>query len=253
MIRRTLWILALALLTSPAHAQLCLSVGACPDNSGATGNAPVDCAGVGGSLTVLGTWAPEENVPALASVIGRLQLVVAGDLGSDAAFWLFDPAYAGEAGANALTVSPLRPATGCNAPAYLDVWNASGSSALVAAVETSPSIEVIAFNCSRPTSIAVTQGQRVFVVQLLIDLSRSAEGNGGEAGCSRPVCLAWDSLRLFDANGAETYGGSSGYSSSPFGASQGISPRLGLNGGGNLCAAVPTRPATWGRLKSLYR
>lgn len=232
------------------HGGIDLSVGACPDNPGASPSGTLDCA-AGNTLAILATWAPDVDIQQLAGIEGRIFVEVGGDLETTASFWNFNsldpPAGCGR---DNLSLSEIRP-SGCDAPEYLDAWNVPGSLHDIAAAQRSPQQLEIAFAASRPSGIAVTQGQRVFGAQLLVALH--ADGENGCAGCQLPVCVYWHVGRpgSWDANEDARLD----WMSAPtgYGASQGISFAVGLNGGTGLCSAVPARRTTWGQLKTLYR
>lgn len=225
-----------------------LSLDACPDNAGAIASTTVDCA-AGGTLTILATWAPAQAIPDLVGIDALLKLAVGGDLNSNAGFWNFDPAsgLSFPCDPNRLSTSQLRPPTGCDAPDYLDAWNANGSLGQIACGDRAPILEEIAFACARPSPLSVVAGQRVFGAQILIDLTIP---DGTCPGCTLPVCINW-----FAAHPASNGAVSPDELRAPtgYGAAQGISNLLTFNGGTGLCAATPARRSTWGQLKTLYR
>src|SRR5438045_2560887 len=131
--KRTLLALAaILLLASSAFASgVDLSVHACPGNAGVSSDAgTLDCAS-GQVLTLYAVFQPVAAIPDLVEVDMRFDLVVDGDLTSDATFWNFehnDGAPNNEAG---LTANRQRPATGCSG--YTNTWSAPGAGDAVAA------------------------------------------------------------------------------------------------------------------------
>jgi hypothetical protein len=68
-------------------------------------------------------------------------------------------------------------------------------------------------------------------------------------GCGAPAAMVWNTgvINQLDSGGSEL---PPALVESTYPAA---SPCAGLNGGDSACATTPTRPMTWGRLKTLYR
>jgi len=230
----------LALFATPAHAVgIDMTVGACPGNAGASADAgALDCAG-GQSLTLLCTFMPNESIPDLVGVDVRWDLVVAGDLFSDAAFWEMETANPA-----ALASDPHPPATGC--PNYAYVWGDSGGSATLG-FPLYPSrlrIAAIAYN-GRGQGAAVTANQRIFALSLIILTANSTQAGGALPGCDKPVCIALSGIvpRAISGNDGTTLSNPSVFGTI-----------VSVNGGATgVCLATPARRHTWGQLKTLYR
>jgi len=101
-------------------------------------------------------------------------------------------------------------------------------------------------------------GQEYFSFNLVINNLKSA-GLGSCAGCSDPVCIVFNSLNLttpIAANNVKFSGPTNGTDSN-FATWQGgagvITNPPGGGGGSGCPAATPTKNATWGQVKSLYR
>ena len=74
-------------------------------------------------------------------------------------------------------------------------------------------------------------------------------GTGSCAGCSDPVCIVLNSIKITAGGGAnDEFIGNARSAGSNVVTWQG-----GVGGGGAGCAAVPVRNRTWGAVKSLYR
>jgi hypothetical protein len=246
---------AMALVASPAFAiGIDLTVNACGNNAGSSGDAgALDCVG-GGSVTLLGAFQPAEiyNTATNGGLVGVdmiFDMQVAGTLSSSgtAAFWDWDQVDGcnSTTTTTALSINHKAPAAGCTG--YLNVWNVSNAAAGAAAGRRSLNTQRIAALIARPSTNPANTvvDQKLFGIQLLIDGSQSLEsGLGVCGGCPVAAGIVWNSCVPATFQGGPTI------------ALTGPSLAgncVGINSGGNLCAAVPTRRHTWGQLKSLYR
>ncbi len=266
----------LAGATSLANAGgLALTVAACPNNPGALGGSAsiadcfppacgppdhggisfsgpsvLDCAS-GQPLVVLATWEPNESIPDLSNLDGTLQLYAPGNIVGPSLdqtpFWNFDPAGCNT---SALSSSQLRPATGCGAPSYVNTWGVASSGTAIGAGQYTSTGGRIVFTCYRPSGLAVSAGQRLFGVQIIVDGSTALEAGGTCAGCcsSGGVGLQWVEGRpgSFGALNPTSVTGT-------FVADGSATDAIGLFPTPGSCASVPVHRPTWGRLKSLYR
>lgn len=235
---------AMALVAATAFAGgVDLSVGGCPGNAGVTGGAQTyDCTS-GAGITMVVTFAPNENISDLVGIGGIVDAQAAPDL-TTSGFWNFDPAGCNPA---ALANSHVRP-SGCTSPVYTATWSVSGSGEGIACVNRGPAIERMAFTCFRPSILSVTAGQKLFGTTISIDGTTATEAGGTCAGCPNAFFLVVNDLAP-SSNGATVttdLGGGTG-------SVAGIDNTMGWQGGLALCCAVPTHKHTWGQLKSLYR
>lgn len=236
-----------------------LTYGACPDNvgvipggqgeNGSFDGPTIDCAS-GQAIVILGTFATDEDVSTLMGLDCDLRAYVdfpVNDLDA-APFWNFAP---DGCNANGLHTSQHKPATGCDAPLYTDTWNDPNSTALIATWRDGNSLR-IALSCIRTTPIAVTAGERLFGMQIVIDGAAAEEAGGTCPGCCRTTFgLVWTQGTPQSSN--------SGQFPTPLnaptgrGVSQSVSNTMGIKGGGPSCSPVPTRRQTWGQIQALYR
>ncbi len=228
----------------------CNSEGICgdPNFSDFTGPSVIDCTS-GAPIVILVTWAPNENITDLANLDARFTVQFpangSGENLDQSTFWNFDPAGCDR---SALGSSHLRPAEGCNAPDYLDVWNVPGGGSAIGAEKVSPTLLRIASTSYRPTPISVSAGQRLFGLQIVIAVSNSAERGGS---CSS--CCTTGGVGIGGVGNPGSFGASSPTKiDTPMGNS-GFSSAIGLFNSPAACAAVPTINRTWGQLKTLYR
>lgn len=92
----------------------------------------------------------------------------------------------------------------------------------------------------------VVAGTEYFAMNLLISNAKTV-GTGSCAGCSTPVCLVLNSIKLTQPVGVGDV-----LIGNPAG-NNAITWQGGAIDGGGCPAAVPTRNTTWGAVKSLYR
>ncbi len=266
-------LLAFAFPATAIAGSIALSVGGCPGNVGAlggdatrvpedcghnpfcsgtdysnfTGPRAIDCS-TGDPIVILATWTPNEDIPDLSNLDGSLKIETDGDL-TQSTFWNFDPV-----GCNvtALSSSQLRPASGCDAPDYLDAWNAPGSGSAVGGALSSPTKEKLSFTCYRPTPLSVTAGQKLFGIQIIVDVSKSADRGGTCSSCCTAgnLGIGWEVARpgSLGSSVPTNISWANGFSLAP-----GFTDAVGLFSTAAACAAVPTTRHTWGQLKSLYR
>jgi hypothetical protein len=234
-------------MVTSAHALggIDLSVNACPGNAGAVGDVmPIDCAS-GLGFTVLGTWAPVEDLPGLTNLDGIMEIYAQEDLDGTGAFWNFD-----EHGCNSLALhsSEGRPASGCSSPVdYTDAWASEAGGTAIAAGRVSPHIVRIGFTCYRTSLLSVQADQKLFGIQLIVYGGNAAEAGGSCQGCSSPASIVWNQAEPGDTSvlASQLTGGTGHY--------PGFGNCMAINNGPGLCGVVPTRKRTWGQLKSLYR
>lgn len=198
MIHLLLAMLAAMIATSASASGVDLTVNACPGHAGASNDAgTLDCAG-GATLALLTTFQPVEPINDLASVNVRLRIDVPfGDVNYSASFW--DLQVANSA---ALSVTPNRPVGGCSA--YLNTFGGTGSgSAALGRVVRTWSVEVglLAYAAA---PVAVTANQKLFAMQVLLDLSTSIEAipGGSGNGCNLPVTFEVIQLTPVSASNA---------------------------------------------------
>jgi hypothetical protein len=238
--KRLLWAIALLplLATSALAAGADLSVFACPGDAAASASAgSLDCAG-GSSVTLLLTFMPAEAVSDLVALDVIFDLVVDGDVTTNATFWDFQSANTA-----AITSRHQRPAVGC--ADYTDVWNRSGSGSAWAAALRSPSNVRVATVSYRLTDYAALANQRLFGVQLVLDTHQAIEAGGAATGCTRGVCMVLQQAIPGSAIGSPT---------TVLTAPSVFGNEVTFNGGSTtMCFSVPTVRHTWGQLKSLYR
>ncbi len=225
-----------------------LSVTACPGNPGAVGGdgGTIDCAGTAG-VVVLGTFAPDEEIPDLVGLDVLLKMSVAPDLDAGG-FWNMDPAGCGYQNGGTLAVFSARPPVGCGVPLYLPIWMANGSGGAMAAARTGGSTQSIAIVCWRASTASVASDQRLFGFQLAIDANYSIEAGGVCTGCTNPVCLEWVSARPGSAGALTPTPLTAGTGHYP-----GFGNTLSFNGGSGLCLAMPAPTPLKDGLESLYR
>src|SRR5262245_34814103 len=218
-----------------------LSVGACPGNPGSIGyDIAYDCSS-GGSVVVLGTWSPAENIPSLTNLDGTLEIFFEGLNLDQAPFWNFDPLGCHEGGLN---ISHLR-ADGCSAPvSFTNTFLGQSSGSTLTAARTGPSDLRIYFSCFRSDPVSVVRGQRLFGFQLLIDGTAASEAGGPCEGCCFDPALVWLEGRPGVSDGAIP---------TPLQIPTGFTPGFASDMHFHNCLPVPVRPRTWGQLKSLYR
>jgi hypothetical protein len=218
-----------------------LSINSCPGGAGATSDAgALDCAG-GGTLTMLGTFMPNEALPDLAGIDIVFDMQISGDVNSDATFWDFGNVNAAAVG----SLHTRSTAAGCSA--YTNAWQPSGSGSGSLGVYRSPTIVRVVALCYRPSGLATTANQKLWGIQMSIDASTSVEaGQGGVGtGCSKAACIVLNSIQPRAISGNDGLNLTSG---SVFG------NQVTVNGAAvSQCLAVPTQKHTWGQLKSLYR
>jgi len=237
---------ALALLASAAFAQgIDLSAVACPGNAGVTSDAGViDCAG-GGALVLLGVFQPAEAISDLGALDGAFRLQANGDLSTAAGFWNSDT---GDLGCNPLGLgsSFARPTSGCTG--YTNTFT-SGSASLYQGSRRGPKLIQLGGTCARPSPLVVAANQKMFGVQIIFDLSTSAEAGGSACqGCTLPVAITWNSGTPQSIAGTPT---TALIGPAVFG--QTTTANDGANPIYNLIPGTPTKKHTWGQLKSLYR
>ena len=229
----------LSLLATSAFAVgVDLSVGACPGDAGASADAgSLDCAG-GTNVTVLATFMPAEDISDLVELDMIFDLVVDGDVSTNATFWDFETVNH-----SAISLHHERPTGGCSN--YTDVWNVDGGGAVGGVAISLPSKVRIGAISYRPTKAAVLANQRLFGIQLVLDTHQAIEGTGSAPGCTRGVCMVLQRATPVSAGGLPT---TTLADPSVFG------NQSTFNGGSDsMCFAVPAVRHTWGQLKSLYR
>jgi hypothetical protein len=228
---------AMALVASAAFANgVDLTVGACPGGLGVASDAgTVDCLN-GQVVTFLGTFQPATAIPDLNGIDITFDFTVAGDLTSDANFWDFSAGNAAALG------SAFTRAANCTA--YTNTWP-SGSISGALGVFRTPNIQRIVAAAARSTGLATIANQKLFGIQLTVDASTSAEAGGVAVGCTKAMAIVLNNIQPRTISGVDPQA-----EQSPAGFGQCVTAN---SASGTMCAAVPTRKHTWGRLKSLYR
>jgi hypothetical protein len=231
-----------------------LSFNGCPGNPGAVGGyvAPdggggvgpdIDCAS-GGPIVLIGTWSTDESIPDLVGLDGSIDYQAVGGLDARP-FWNFESGACNE---TALSSSQVR-AQGCSSPVpYRNTWGATGSGSAWLGQRTSADAGRIAFVVYRPFGLAMTAGDLLFGMQIIVDGSTSTEAGGTCAGCCGETDVVWNSATPMSISAVvhTTLVSSTGNFPN-------FSNGLVLRGGSASCGPVPVRPRTWGALKSLYR
>lgn len=258
MIRRPVVIVAIALgfAAAPAAAGpgIDLSVHGCPGNPGATGGyaslsddvvgsgPQVDCAG-GELIALIGTWSPAEAIPDLAALDGTFEVWVRDGLDANP-FWNFEPSGCNEVGFNTSHVRP----SGCSSPAYRNTWGTASAGSAWSFQRTSADRARLYFVVYRPDGIAVAQDELMFGMQILIAGESAIEAGGVCSGCCAKADFLWGSAFPRTLSGAPTTELNASTGRYP-----GFSNGIEVSGNAASCSPVPTRPRTWGALKSLYR
>ncbi len=214
-----------------------VSANACPGVAGSSLVAgDLDCAG-GGTLVLLITFQPQERITDLvaADAVVKLWVGPSGESTSSATFWDFSSANSA-----ALKSSPLRP-LGCSP--YSPAFGVAGSASSVAAHFIDPLRIQIDVNANRPTPVTVLAEQKLFGMQLLVDLGTSLEsGTGSFEGCVDWAFLALTELVPRSASGASVTSFEHTGDLTPYAVVVNPPP-----------PGLPVARQSWGRLKSLYR
>jgi hypothetical protein len=167
------------------------------------------------------------------------------------AWWQFK--NAGTCRINALSVGFLN-ATAINCPDWAADQAAGGLGAYTIG-ERGPNTARIKIVSAVPLAglASLSAGQEYYAFTLSISNQKTV-GSGSCAGCLVPVCLVYNSIKITTPIGANdrTYVGATNGTDSNFATWQGGG--VPVTPGGTGCgAATPTRNATWGAVKSLYR
>jgi hypothetical protein len=100
--------------------------------------------------------------------------------------------------------------------------------------------------CAIPGSTAIDDASEYYIAKVTFTNNRST-GTGSCAGCSDGACIVLNSIQLTQPAGVGNY-----TISNPIVANW-IQWQAGGNIGGQCPGATPTKSATWGSVKSLYR
>ena len=114
----------------------------------------------------------------------------------------------------------------------------------IAPADTASHRRVIVVGGVDPPGVNLAANQEYFVFNLVLDHTTTMDP-GSCAGCTQPVCIVLNSIRITNSAFSVTTLGAPQVPGGNFATWQG--------GVGANCQAVPVRRATWGAIKSLYR
>lgn len=125
--------------------------------------------------------------------------------------------------------------------AVLSNQNHDGS---IAPADTASHRRIFVLGGINPPGPDLVANQEYFLFNLVLDHTTTVDPDAC-AGCTQPVCIVLNSIRLTGGTFLPTTLGSAQAAGGNFATWQG--------GSGANCTAVPSRRATWGAVKSLYR
>lgn len=134
----------------------------------------------------------------------------------------------------------------------VDVWSSTGSAIIQSYLYPRPGGDgrqlrmIIGVGVPSGSSFPLTAGQPYLAAVLSLRFGLTAPP-GECAGCSEPVCLVFNSAEIVRNPGAP------GPGPEPFVTPSPATGNQVTWGNGTACSTVPTRPRTWGQIKSLYR
>lgn len=182
---------------------------------------------------MLVSFAPQERISDLVRADAVIDLAVAGYLNTNATFWDFESVNTA-----ALSSSHLRP-LGC--ASYLNTFAVTGAGSSVSGHVVSLQHIRIDLSAYRPTPVAVLAEQKLFGMQLMIDLGSSLEAGGASTGCGDAATLALTRLTPVSASGS---------TATAFDNTGDLLPHTVQVNPGFI---DPVARQTWGTLKALYR
>jgi hypothetical protein len=258
--RLLLLVLSVVLFASWASARpgIDLSVNhICPGVSGASGLQALDCvalAQAGRFVSIYATFLPAENISDLTSLDGQIQLSMTSKVTEEGAFW--NPSSGGclDQHGGAMLLVATKPTNGDACGTDTAIRPAFAHSAYVAVVSGDYLIDIY-FTVYDDAPFAALSSQRLFGFDMRFDPAMASE-NGGPCGscCQAWVCNPYDCNAGVEFQVAEvTPRSASDAPTTPLHDGTGIPGVGSLATFVNGCSPVPTRGATWGTLKSLYR
>lgn len=234
--------------SSALAANVTLAWNNCLSDGGAS-NRTSACTSNSGSNVMIGSFTLDSDMPGVTGIEVVIDLISAGTLPAWWEYFTAGTCRQTSLSSNAV-ISPA--AVNC-----VD-WSNAGALGGVAAYQSSPAPSdwgispadepahrriKLGYATATPTDIPANQDN--FAFNLIVNNAKTV-GTGACAGCLTPVCIVFNSCNVVAGT------------SSNVKISNGTGP-VGTNavtwqgGAGADCQAVPTRNATWGQVKSLYR
>ncbi len=216
-----------------------MSIGSSTGSPGAQSNyGYLECAG-GQDFEVVLTFEPAEDISDLVAAEWILDARTSNDIHSTGNFWDWE-----NTNASAFNLSRTIPSPRCVGfkPHVWSMLNAGD--AWAAAVIANNRVRMTG-TVYRPTELAVTANQKLFLVRMVFHTDATIEAGGGLAGC----CEAYTTLEFLQVTPTSAH-------SNPVTAlnSAGVGyTSLYLTPEGSCAGPVGARRKTWGALKSLYR
>ena len=233
-----LWVIAGLVLAGPALASgIELSVGSCTGSPGAqTGYANLQCAG-GQDFVLVLTFEPAEDISDLVAADWILDALTSNDVHSDGNFWDWQTANA-----SAFSLSRTIPPPQC-VGFKTDAWSALNSGDSWAAAVLRSNRVRRAGSVFRPSDLAVTANQKLFLARMLLHTNEAVEAGGDLRGC----CQSQITLALLQVSPVSAHSNPTTILSSSAGATLEATPAT------NCVGSVGTNHRSWGALKSLCR
>lgn len=218
----------------------CVSEGGVSNRVGA-------CTANTGTNALVGSFVPNADITGVTGIEIVIDLITGDETSAIPAWWEVSGVGACRAGALVANGTVNAANTICNdwangaAAGGLAAYNTAGT---IAPLNQPAHRRIVAgFAVAAAAAADLFAANEYFAFNALINNTKSV-GTGLCAGCTTPVCIVLNSINVVPGTATSQFIGAGTGAGSNFATWQGTGPN---------CALVPTKNATWGQVKSLYR